>query len=314
MLLDLRSRRFLLFYRMLCLCIDTIALLFTLTQALLAACYRFWIPKQPKSLKGEIALVTGSGHGIGMELCVSLGKLGAILICLDKDREGNKKTAKMLKELGCEHHIFYCDVTNTDDLTRVVDTVLKEIGVPTLIINNAAVTKRKEFLDHSQEELEHMFLTNVIAPMQITKMFLPHMLNKPKTRHQIVSISSIVGMLGTPHMVPYSSTKFALTGFMEGMHYELINDKVTNIVLSTVHPFLVASTVEYKAKPNLRYQGLIGVLNVKDAVQKILVGIRREETEIYIPNSLFFITRLLRILPRRAQRRLLEFVEFGSGP
>lgn len=240
-----------------------------------------------------------------------MGKLGASVICLDINQQGNMETEARLKELGCKCYMFVCDVSDIEDLDRVSAIILERIGTPTLIINNAAVTKKKMFLEHTQGELQTLFKTNVVAPMLIVQKFLPDMLSKPNTRHQIVGISSIVGMLGTPNMVPYSATKFALTGFMEGLHYELMVDKVTNIVLTTVHPFLVAN---HDTKPGLRYQGLIGIQNIEDAVKKIVLGIRREEREVYIPSSLYIITRILRIIPREAQTKLLEFFEFGSGP
>ena len=63
-----------------------------------------------------------------------------------------------------------------------------------------------------------------------------------------------------------------------------------------------------------RYEGLIGIVSVKEAAEAILTGIRREEREVYVPSSLHCLTRILRILPATAQTKLLEFIEFGSGP
>jgi len=311
-LLDWRSSRVLVFYRLFCLIVDSVALILSLSKAAVRSTIRFFRPRAPKSLQGELALVTGSGHGIGMELCVQLGRLGASVICLDINEEANKETEARLKDMGCQHYMFQCDVSDAHHLDLVSAVILEKIGCPSLIINNAAITKKKTFLEHSQEELRTLFKTNVVAPMLITQKFLPSMLSEPSRKHQIVGISSIVGMLGTPNMVPYSSTKFALTGFMEGLHYELMVDKVKNIVLTTVHPFLVAHPDH--TKPTLRYQGLIGIQNIEEAVKQIVLGIRREEKEVYIPSSLYIITRILRIIPREAQTKLLEFFEFGSGP
>ena len=63
-----------------------------------------------------------------------------------------------------------------------------------------------------------------------------------------------------------------------------------------------------------RYEGLIGIVTVKEATDAILTGIQREEREVYVPKSLHILTRILRILPAGAQTKLLEFLEFGSGP
>ena len=186
-----------------------------------------------------------------MELSVKLAELGATVICLDIDRSGNSKTEDRLKHMKAKYHMFCCDVSNKEDVDRVSNEILTNIGVPDLLINNAAITKKKAFLEHSQEEIEDMFSINVVGPMLLIRNFLPSMLKDPNHRHHIVGISSIVGMLGTPNMVPYSATKFAMTGFMEGLNYELMADKGKNIVMTTVHPFLVASNGN--RKPSLRY-------------------------------------------------------------
>ncbi len=185
-----------------------------------------------------------------MELSVNLARLGATVICLDINEAGNQETERRLQKVGGKYHMFVCDVSDKVSVDRVSQEILESIGVPSLLINNAAITKRKTFLEHTQQELEELFSINVVGPMFLIRNFLPAMLQDPNNRHHIVGISSIVGMLGTPNMVPYSATKFAMTGFMEGLNYELMADKGMNMVLTTVHPFLVSS--ENNRKPSLR--------------------------------------------------------------
>ena len=115
-----------------------------------------------------------------------------------------------------------------------------QIGLPTLIINNAALTTRKSFLEHSGSEISDMFSTNVVGPMFLIMEFLPCLIASPIQNHHIVGISSIVGLLGRPNMVPYSATKFALTGFMEGLRQELIRDGVIKMNYMVILPFLIS--------------------------------------------------------------------------
>jgi len=311
--LDWRYSKVLNVYRLLCLILDTFHVMMGITIAIVTSFYRVLIPNSPKNLRGKLVVVTGSGHGIGMELSLKLGQLGATVICLDINQSGNKETEKKLQKIGCKYHIIHCDVSSRQDVETVGNKILEDIGIPDLLINNAAITKRKSFLQHTEQELEDLFSINVVGPMLLIKKLLPAMLQDPTHKHHIVGISSIVGMLGTPNMVPYSATKFAMTGFMEGLNYELMVDKAKNIVITTVHPFLV-STDAVLRKPSLRYQGLIGIVSVKKAVDEILLGIQREDRDVYIPSSLHGLTRILRLLPVAAQAKLLEYVEFGSGP
>ena len=78
--------------------------------------------------------------------------------------------------------MFVCDVSNKTEIDRVSTEILETIGVPSLLINNAAITKRKTFLEHSQEELEDLFSINVVGPMFLIKNFLPSMLKDPMNR------------------------------------------------------------------------------------------------------------------------------------
>jgi len=101
-----------------------------------------------------------------------------------------------------------------------------------------------------------------------------------------------------------------MTGFMEGLHYELLSSQVNNINLTTVHPFLISSSGENK--PRTRYQQLIGILSVEETVAKILDGIRRNEKEVFIPKRLNTLASLFRVLPTTVQRKFLEILEFGT--
>jgi len=311
--LDWRYSKVLNIYRLLCFILDTLHVMMGITMAIATSLYRILIPNSPKNLRRKLVVVTGSGHGIGMELSLKLGELGATLICLDINQSGNKETEKKLKKTGCKYYVIQCDVSSKHDVNTVGNKILEDIGIPDIVINNAAITKRKSFLQHTEQELQDLFSINVVGPMLLTKKLLPAMLQDPSHKHHIVGVSSIVGMLGTPNMVPYSATKFAMTGFMEALNYELMADRAKNIVITTVHPFLV-SMDEVSRKPSLRYQELIGIVSVRKAVDEILLGIQREDRDIYIPSSLHFLTRILRLLPVAAQAKLLDYIEFGSGP
>jgi len=77
------------------------------------------------------------------------------------------------------------------EIDLVASKIINKIGVPTLLINNAAVTIRNPFLQHTEEELIELFQTNVVGPMLLTQKFLTRMLCHPKYEYQIVGISSI---------------------------------------------------------------------------------------------------------------------------
>lgn len=265
---------------------------------------------RPKSLKGQLALVTGTGNGLGRPLAVRLAQLGMRVVCVDIHDEGNQATVDLLAKEGVECHALHCDISDHKQVHETANYIKQKIGIPNLIINNAALTTRKSLMKHTKPEISTMFKTNVIGPMFLVMEFLPDMFSDPLQRHHIVGISSIVGLLGRPDMVPYSATKFAMTGFMEGLKHELSRDKIKNIVTTIVHPFLISS--QPIPATTARYQGLIGIESIDSAVDQILEGILTEANEVFIPKKLYYMTSLLKLIPRDVQTKILEFVEFGA--
>lgn len=263
-----------------------------------------------KSLKGQLALVTGTGNGLGRPLAVRLARLGVRVICVDIHDEGNQVTMDLLTKEGVDCFALHCDVGDPQQVEDTASYIKKNIGIPNLIINNAARTTRKSLMKHSKPEISTMFETNVIGPMFLVMEFLPEMFSDPLQPHHIVGISSIVGLLGRPDMVPYSATKFAMTGFMEGLRHELSRDKIQNIVTTIVHPFLISS--DPIPATTARYQGLIGIESIESAVDQIIEGILNQESEVFIPKKLYYMTSLLKLIPRDVQTKVLEFVEFGA--
>ena len=72
--------------------------------------WKFFVPPKPKSVKGEIVLVTGSANGIGRALAIEFAKLGSILVLWDIDGKQNQVTAEMIQKIGGVAHTYYCDV------------------------------------------------------------------------------------------------------------------------------------------------------------------------------------------------------------
>lgn len=90
--------------------IDFLQTLKTFLVAFMLSVLRFFVPPPKKSVEGEIVLITGSGSGMGRQLSLEFGKLGAILVLWDIDVEANEETGKLLKKCDAKYHLYQCDV------------------------------------------------------------------------------------------------------------------------------------------------------------------------------------------------------------
>lgn len=90
--------------------IDLIVALKAFVRALIISIWNFFVSPPKKSVTGEIVLITGSGSGIGRQLALEFGKLGAVLILWDIDEEANIETGNLLKKCNAQFHLYHCDV------------------------------------------------------------------------------------------------------------------------------------------------------------------------------------------------------------
>lgn len=114
---------------------------------------------------------------------------------------------------------FRCDITKREDLLKLADRILVEIGYVSVIVNNAETMQHCPLLKHTEEQIRSLFDVNVLSHFWIFEAFMPHLL--AKGRGHIVAISSVSGIVGLSNLVPYSATKFAVRGLMEALSEEI---------------------------------------------------------------------------------------------
>nr|ALS04327.1 short-chain dehydrogenase/reductase [Acartia pacifica] len=176
-------------------------------------------PPKEKDLHGEVAVVTGGGQGIGLELVRQLTDLGVKIAVWDINKQAADEAVREIeakKGLGIAVHV---DVSDRLSIQKAVEVTRTELGEVTLLINNAGIMPCKLLLNHSATDVERLFNVNVMSHYWTIFEFLPRMLSLG--RGHIVCMCSIAGITGTPNLVPYCSSKFALKGLMDGLFHEL---------------------------------------------------------------------------------------------
>ncbi|KIY49495.1 NAD(P)-binding protein [Fistulina hepatica ATCC 64428] len=116
-------------------------------------------------------------------------------------------------------HFYQCDVSKWENVKIMAERVSKEIGDPTIIINNAGVVQGKLILDLLPSEIERTFNVNTLAHFWIIKAFLPAMLSR-KSGH-IVSVASVMGITSAAQVADYCASKAAVISLMKSLRYEL---------------------------------------------------------------------------------------------
>lgn len=165
-------------------------------------------------------LVTGGAKGIGAACCKAFSSVGYfVLINYFKSKnEAEKLKEEIIKNGGmCE--IFRADLANFSETEKMFLKIEKEIGFVDVLINNAAVSEYKLFLDSNLKDWKNVFEVNLFAMFFCTKKVLANMIKQKKGK--IVNISSIWGEVGASFEVAYSSSKAAVIGFTKALAKEV---------------------------------------------------------------------------------------------
>ncbi|KAJ1940283.1 hypothetical protein FBU59_003858 [Linderina macrospora] len=116
-------------------------------------------------------------------------------------------------------YFYKCDLVDTEQITRVVGQITDDLGVPTMLVNNAGVVCAKLIHEMSEEEADRVMQVNALAPMHLTRLLLPGMLLQ-KYAH-IVFVSSVLGFAGLPQAATYAASKAVVTSFRDSLRLEL---------------------------------------------------------------------------------------------
>ncbi|MCB1398232.1 MAG: SDR family oxidoreductase, partial [Rhodobacteraceae bacterium] len=171
-------------------------------------------------LRGKVALVTGAGSGIGLDLARGLAECGCRVVL--GDVRGAPGAAEALRTQGHEALGAVMDVTRDDDIAATLQAAQQAFGGLDVLVNNAGLfttISRAPFEDLSLEEWERVFAVNVTGVFRVARAALP--LLKASGAGRIVNITSATVHSAPPNMLHYVATKGALTAMTRSMAREL---------------------------------------------------------------------------------------------
>lgn len=176
-------------------------------------------------LDGRNAVVTGGGRGLGRAIATVLAAQGAAVAVWDVDRDGAERTVAEIGEAGGKAVAITGDVAEPAAVAAAAGRVREELGLVTILVNNAGVTRYVPFVDLAEDDWDRMIQVNLKGPYLVTKQFVPGMLEAGYGR--IINISSSSAQTGAPALAHYAASKGGVIGFTKALAMEFAGKGIT---------------------------------------------------------------------------------------
>ena len=290
----------------------------------LAVARRTMRTRSAHDLAGSCVLVTGASRGLGLALAEEFARRGARLALTARDAESLEHARQQVAAHGTEAIAVPCDVTDPGAVSDLVSTVTERLGRIDVLVNNAGDLVVGPFETRTPEDFRAAMDVMFWGTFHTTFAVLPQM----KRRHDgvIANITSIGGKVAAPHLLPYSSAKFAAVGFSEGLHAELAPDGIS--VVTVVPGFMRTGSylnARFRGRPREQFTwfSVIGNLPVistsaGNAARQVVDAVETREAEVMITPLTHVAARVNGLMPGVTARvngvikRLLPSVSPGE--
>ncbi len=177
-------------------------------------------------LSGQVALVTGASRGIGAAIAATLAGAGATVVGTATSEGG---AASITQALGGNNRGAVLDIASEDSVQALISDLKSNEAAPTIVINNAGITRDNLLLRLKAEDWDAVLSTNLSGVYRVCKACLRGMM---KARHgRIVNIASVVGIMGNPGQANYAAAKAGIIGFSKSLAREVGSRNITvNVV------------------------------------------------------------------------------------
>lgn len=188
------------------------------------------------SFDQKVVLVTGASRGIGAAISEAFGQEGAIVIGTATSESGAEKISARFAEGGIQGQGMVLNVTSAESVESLLIAIKEQYGSPSILVNNAGITKDNLLVRMSEDEWFDVINTNLSAIYRLSKACLRGMMKARWGR--IINVGSVVGSMGNAGQSNYAATKAGVAGFARALAKEVGS---RNITVNTVSPGFIAT-------------------------------------------------------------------------
>ena len=178
------------------------------------------------NLSNRVAVVTGSGRGIGRAISLKLAEVGATVVVIDiGETSPVDSLAEEIRAMGGQSLAVLADVSQAQDVARLVETIVSTFGKVDILVNNAGISRDQLIIRMSDEDWDKVLSVNLRSVFLCARAVLRHMIKQRWGR--IISIASIVGLVGNPGQANYASAKAGIIGLTRTIAKEVASRGIT---------------------------------------------------------------------------------------
>lgn len=192
-------------------------------------------------MKDKVVVITGASSGIGLALVHECASRGAKIVMAARSIDKLQEVVTNLKSKGVACHAVQTDVSKEDDCRKLMEQAVQQFGTIHILINNAGISMRALFADLELSVIKRVMDINFWGTVYCSKYAYPYL---QQNKGSLVGVSSIAGYKGLPGRTGYSSSKFAMNGFLEVLRIENLK---TGLHVLTACPGFTASNIRNTA-------------------------------------------------------------------
>ncbi len=198
-------------------------------------------------LDGKVALVTGSGRGIGRAVALRLAKEGADVVICDINEKDALTVSDEIKKMSRKSAAYKVDVSSFQEVSDMVQKILDNFSKVDILVNNAGITRDNLLMRMSEDDWDLVLKVNLKGTFNFTKALLRPMM---KQRYgKIVNIASIIGVMGNAGQANYAASKAGVIGFTKSIAKEVAS---RNINVNAIAPGFIQTEMTDKLPENVK--------------------------------------------------------------
>jgi glucose 1-dehydrogenase len=242
-------------------------------------------------LAGKVAIVTGSGSGIGQSIAIRFASEGAtVVVDYRNNIEKSQETASKAEAAGGKAILVRADVTNLSDTQNLIDQAYQQLGRCDILVNNAGIEKNAPFWDVTEADYDAVLNVNLKGAFFLTQAFVRR-LRDAKLPGRIINISSVHEDMVFPNFSTYCASKGGIRMLMRNLSVELgpLNITVNNIAPGAIATPINTKLMEDKTKLNALLANIpLGRMGTSDDVSGVALFLSSDDAA-YVTGSTYFI-------------------------